>query len=109
MTKRVNAARVLAALMLVSALMTRGANAQKGVMLLNRIGPTSSTLYVSNADGSAEHPLVATSGFDYHASWSADRQWVVFTSERAGLGQADIHQVATCISWWDFDRPYHPA
>ena len=36
---------------------------QKGVMLMNRIGPSASTLYVANADGSEEHELLATSGF----------------------------------------------
>lgn len=66
---------------------------QKGVMLLNRIGPSASTLYIANADGSEEHPLLATPGFDYHASYSADGRWIVFTSERNGLGQADIYRV----------------
>ena len=66
--------------------------AQKGVMLMNRIGPSSSTLYTSNADGTAEHALLPSSGFDYHASWSADGRWIVFTSERNGLGQADIYR-----------------
>ena len=66
---------------------------QKGVMLMNRIGPSASTLYVADADGSDEHELLATSGFDYHASYSADGRWIVFTSERNGLGQADIYRV----------------
>ena len=66
---------------------------QKGLMLMNRIGPSASTLYVANADGSDERPLLATSGFDYHASYSADGRWIVFTSERNGLGQADIYRV----------------
>ena len=93
MTRRMSTARALAAMVVVATVMARGAAAQQRVMLMNRIGPTSSTLYVSKADGSAERPLVATPGFDYHASWSPDRRWVVFTSERAGLGQADIYRV----------------
>ena len=67
--------------------------AQKGVMLMNRIGPSASTLYTSNADGSDEHELLTSSGFDYHASWSADGRWIVYTSERSGPGQADIYRV----------------
>ena len=60
---------------------------------MNRIGPSVSELYIANADGTNEHKLLSTSGFDYHASYSADSQWIVFTSERKGLGQADIYRV----------------
>jgi Tol biopolymer transport system component len=65
---------------------------KKGVMLMNRIGPSASELYIANADGSEERKLLQESVFDYHASFSADGQWVVFTSERNGLGQADIYR-----------------
>ncbi|HEY4965745.1 MAG TPA: hypothetical protein VII28_05065 [Puia sp.] len=68
-------------------------NGRKEVMLMNRIGPSASELYISNADGTAEHKLFPISGFDYHASFSSDGKWVVFTSEREGLGQADIYRV----------------
>jgi len=64
----------------------------KRVMLMNRIGPSSSELYISNADGSDERKLLSNSVFDYHASYSADGQWIVFTSERNGAGQADIYR-----------------
>ena len=67
--------------------------AKKNVMLMNRIGPSVSELYVANADGTAEHKLLPTPGFDYHASFSADGKWIVFTSERTGFGQADIYRV----------------
>ena len=67
--------------------------AEKNVMLMNRIGPSVSELYVANADDSVEHKLLPTSGFDYHASYSADGNWLVFTPERAGLGQSDIYRV----------------
>lgn len=63
------------------------------VMLMNRIGPSTSTLFIANADGSGERPLLPSSGFDYHASVSADGRWIVFTSERNGLGQADLYRV----------------
>ena len=66
---------------------------KKPVMLMNRIAPSTSGLYVANADGTAERKLLSTSTFDYHASFSADGQWVVFTSERTGDGQADIYRI----------------
>ena len=65
----------------------------KDVMLMNRIGPSSSELYVANADGTGEHKLIPSAGFDYHASPSSDGKWIVFTSERVGYGQADIYRV----------------
>jgi Tol biopolymer transport system component len=67
--------------------------AAKPVLLMNRIGPSASELFIANADGSNEHPLLAKSELDYHASYSANGQWVSFTSERNGLGQADIYRV----------------
>jgi Tol biopolymer transport system component len=65
----------------------------RDVLLFNRIGPTRSDLYVANADGTGEHRLIASSGFDYSARFSADGQWIVFTSERGGRGQSDIYRV----------------
>lgn len=63
---------------------------KKGVMLMNRIGPSSSELYIANADGTGERKFLQSSVFDYHASCSSDGKWVLFTSERNGLGQSDI-------------------
>ena len=67
-----------------------GSVKKKGVLLINRIGPSTSTLYISNADGSDERPLFDKSKLDFHASFSPDGEWVTFTSERGGDGQADI-------------------
>ena len=56
----------------------RGAPAEgkKGVFLMNRIGPTTSTLYIANADGSNARKLLGNSSdFDYHGHFSADGQW----------------------------------
>jgi len=78
---------------LLSAMPAAAGPSARGDMLLNRIGPVSSELYVSNADGTGEHKLLGTTGFDYHASFSKDGQWVVFTSERDGLGQSNIYRV----------------
>ena len=65
----------------------------QNVMLMNRIGPSVSDLYVANANGSGEHRLLPVSGFDYHATYSLDGSWIVFTSERRGYGQADVYRV----------------
>jgi Tol biopolymer transport system component len=70
-----------------------GSAMAKDVMLMNRIGPSKSELYVANANGSGEHKLLNSSGFDYHASYSYDGKWVVFTSERTDYGEADIYRV----------------
>ena len=64
-----------------------------GTLLINRVGPVSSELYISNADGTGERKLISTPGFDYHGSFSKDGQWLVFTSERDGLGQANLYRV----------------
>lgn len=63
---------------------------KKGVMLMNRIGPSASELYVANADGTGERKLLQNSVFEYHASYAPDGKWVLFTSERNGLGQSDV-------------------
>ncbi len=65
---------------------------KKGVMLMNRIGPSASKLYIANSNGTDERELLAESLFDYHASYCADGEWIVFTSERNGAGQADIYR-----------------
>ncbi|HEV3430221.1 MAG TPA: hypothetical protein VG320_20265 [Paraburkholderia sp.] len=74
-------------------LSTQALAATEGTLLLNRLGPVTSDLYIANADGSDEHKLLASEGFDYHASFSRDGQWIVFTSERAGLGESDLYRV----------------
>ena len=66
---------------------------KKQILLMNRIGPSNAELFVANTDGTSEHPLLSKSGFDYHASYSANGQWISFTSERTGSGQADIYRV----------------
>jgi Tol biopolymer transport system component len=63
------------------------------VLLLNRLGPSASVLYISAADGSAERRLFSSSGFDCNASFSTDATWIVFTSERDGPGQSEIYRV----------------
>jgi len=85
---------IAAAGALIVVLLTTGiSSAPRGVMLMNRIAPSTIELFVANADGSGERQLFTNSDFDYNASFSTDGQWIVFTSERAGYGQADIFRV----------------
>jgi Tol biopolymer transport system component len=70
-----------------------GSAGKKQILLMNRIGPSKAELFIANADGAGERPLLTKTGFDYHASYSANGQWISFTSERNGLGQADIYRV----------------
>ena len=61
-------------------------------VLFNRIGPYATAVYVANADGTDEQPLLATPGvMDYNPAFSADGLWVVFTSERDG--SAELYRV----------------
>jgi Tol biopolymer transport system component len=69
------------------------AEGKKGVLLLNRIGPSTSTLYIANADGSNARKLLNGSNFDYHGSFSPDGKWITFTSERNGDGNSDLYRV----------------
>src|SRR5437899_13012213 len=48
-------------------------------------------LFIANADGSDEHPLLASPELDYNPAWSPDGAWIVFTSEREG--SADLFRV----------------
>jgi Tol biopolymer transport system component len=60
-------------------------------ILFDRLGPTQATLYIANADGSAERPLTQPGSLDYNPSWSAKGNWIVFTSERDG--SADLYRI----------------
>ena len=59
-------------------------------MLMNRIAPSSSELYIANADGSGERKFLDKPAFDYNARFAADGRSVVFTSERNGDGNSDL-------------------
>ena len=56
-----------------------------------RLGPSEASLFISNADGSAERSLTQPGSLDYDPSWSHKGDWIVFTSERAG--SADLYRV----------------
>ena len=51
---------------------------------MNRIRPSSSELHIANADGTGERKFLDNSVFDYHACYSADGKWVLFTSGATG-------------------------
>ncbi len=72
----------------------RQAAGKKGILLMNRIGPSRSELYIADADGGNERKFLKDSAFDYHASWSADGAWVVFTSERTGDGNSCVYRAS---------------
>jgi Tol biopolymer transport system component len=66
---------------------------KKGVMLMNRIAPSTSALYISDIDGSNERQLLAPqdAAFDRHCTVSADGRSAFFTTERTGDGNACIY------------------
>src|SRR5207249_11892260 len=80
-------------LILVSAGGVAALAQSKQTLLMNRLGPSQTTLYIANGDGSGERPLLAASSIDYNASLSPAGHWIVFTSEGAGSGQADTYRV----------------
>ena len=54
-------------------------------------GPRNTDLFVADADGTNPKALVPHADNDSNASFSADGQWVVFTSHRRG--SADLYRV----------------
>lgn len=63
-------------------------------MCRNRIGPSASTLYIANADGTNERELLPSNSsvFEYQGHFTPDGQQVIFTSERQD-GNADIYSI----------------
>lgn len=51
---------------------------------MNNIAPGISKLYIANADGTNDLPLLSDSIYEYHADFSPDGEWITFTSERNG-------------------------
>ncbi|PWY67519.1 tricorn protease N-terminal domain-containing protein [Aspergillus heteromorphus CBS 117.55] len=71
------------------------ADDKKGVFLMNRIAPGTSELFIADADGKNERPLLSNPVYEYHATFSPDGEWILFTSERNGDGNSDIYRVRT--------------
>jgi Tol biopolymer transport system component len=85
--------RTLSLLLLVTATVA-AQSTEPDQIYLSRVFPDPGRLglFIANADGTGEHPLVAAAGsLDYDASWSRDGAWIVFTSERNG--SADLYRV----------------
>jgi TolB protein len=80
---------VLAAML--AALATQPAVPQK--IAFARVFPNAGQigLFIANADGSDEHPLIANRDVDYDPAWSPEGAWIVFTSDRGG--SADLFRV----------------
>jgi Tol biopolymer transport system component len=62
---------------------------KKGTMLMNRIAPSISELYIADVDGGNERKLLADTRFEYNPRFAPGGGFV-FTSERNGDGQSDI-------------------
>jgi len=72
--------------------LARAGSGRKGVMLMNRIAPSASQLYIADLDGANERKLLVDPTFDYNGSLSSNGEWLLFTSERRGDGQSDIYR-----------------
>jgi len=60
-------------------------------LLITRLGPVKTGVFIADGDGGHERALVRPDSLDYNASFSTDGKWIVFTSERGG--SADIYRV----------------
>jgi TolB protein len=56
-------------------------------------GPLNTAIFVANADGTAERPLLGDPKLDSNPTFSPDGQWVLFTSRRDGSD--DVYRVRT--------------
>ena len=63
----------------------------KHQVLFNRYQAPVMSIFLANADGTNERPLLPSQGLKYSPSYTADGTWVVFTSELNG--QADIYRI----------------
>jgi Tol biopolymer transport system component len=83
----------LAALFLSASIFATGASHCSAAdrILFAHLAPSEAVLYIANADGTAEHALTQPGTLDYDPAWSANGDWIAFTSERAG--SADIFRV----------------
>src|SRR5262245_61160700 len=86
------AMRIAAAALAAAAALTAAAAAPDKIVYA-RVFPQPGQigLFIANADGSGERPLLDTNDLNYDAVWSPDGQSIVFTSDREG--SADLFRV----------------
>lgn len=65
----------------------------EGRVTLASFGDQNTDLFIADADGRNAKPFLSHPALDYNGSFSADGEWVVFTSERGG--SADIWRART--------------
>jgi TolB protein len=82
----------LALLVAVLTVAVTAAEPQKIVFARVFPQPRQIGLFIADADGSHERPLVTQTEADYDAAWAPDGKSIVFTSERNG--SADLYRVA---------------
>ncbi len=82
----------LISLLLVGQIASAGGISKERIGILGG-GPTKADLFLADSDGRNERPLLSTSAVDYNPSFSADGNWIIFTSDRNG--SADIYRVHT--------------
>src|SRR5258705_11286659 len=81
----------------VAAFAAASAGPEKIVMSRVFPQPGQIQLFIADADGSGERPLLASPDTDYDAAWSPDAGSIVFTSERGG--SADLYPVKPDGRW----------
>src|SRR5262245_29479850 len=80
-------------LITLSALTLAAASADPQNIVFSRVFPQPGqiALFIADADGGNERPLVTPADVDYDATWAPDGASLVFTSERNG--SADLYRV----------------
>jgi Tol biopolymer transport system component len=82
-----------AALVVITTLFLAAVPSQRAEIVFARVWPNAGQvgLFVADADGSNEHPLMGLGQIDYDPVWAPDGGSIVFTSDREG--SADLFRV----------------
>ena len=83
-------------------------SAQRYAIAVNTFAPVDTDVFIADANGENARSLFAHPALDYNASFSADGEWVVFTSERGGSadiyrGRVDGSALAPLVAHASFD------